>query len=160
MNAITHRRPAIALLIVTVAMTLAACSGLGRREDDQTVLARYLDYAGEPVDQFRYSGRLNNWRPLSSDRAVVWTGVNDAYLLSLGGACPDLEFAHTIALTQRGAHVARGDYIRLPRGQRCVITEIRPVDYKALKQAEREARGTQKAEQKQEDGQKQEGERK
>jgi len=140
---ITDPRPAVALLLVALALTLAACSGLGRREDDQTVLARYLDFAGEPVDQFRYGVRINNWRPLGGDRLVVWTGINDAYLLEVS-ACPDLDFAHTIALTQRGSHVTRGDYVRMARGVRCTITEIRPVDYKALKQAEREARGTQK----------------
>lgn len=134
-------------LIIAAMTVLMACSGLGRREDDQTVLARYLDFAGEPVDHFRYMGRsLTNWRPLSSDRVVVWTGVNDAYLLSVGGPCRDLEFAHTIGIVQRGAHVSRGDSLRLPGGERCLITEIRPVDYKALRQAEREARGTQRAE--------------
>lgn len=132
----------IGTILLLAAATLAtACSGFPRREDDQVVLERYLDYAGEPVDHFRYGGRLSNWRPLSRDRVVVWTGVNDAYLLSVGGHCPDIEFAHTIAIAQHGSHVSRGDSLRLPDGQRCLITEIRPVDYKSLKQAEREARG-------------------
>jgi hypothetical protein len=124
-----------------IALTLlAACSGIPKRESDSEALARFIDYAGAPVDRFTYLGRFTGWRALGRDKLVVWTGLNDAYLLTVGGACMDLQFANRIGVTSSGNSVSRGfDSVLLPRRQKCIITEIRPVDYKALRAEQRDA---------------------
>ncbi len=126
--------------VLLLAVGIAACSGFPKREDDRATLQRYLDFAGEPVAQFTYLGRLDGWRPLGRDRLVVWTGLNDAYLLTVASPCLDLGFATRIGVTSTGSAVSRGfDSILLPRGERCRILEIRPVDYRQVRAAEREA---------------------
>jgi len=108
------------------------------RETDEQTLARYMDYAGEPVDSFSYLGRFDGWRSLGRDRVVVWTGVNDAYLLTVQQPCQDLQFAQRIGVTSTGSTVSRGfDSVKVGNNQTCRITEIRPVNYKDLKAAEK-----------------------
>jgi hypothetical protein len=108
------------------------------RETDEQTLARYMDHAGEPVDSFSYLGRFDSWRSLGRDKVVVWTGVNTAYLLTVQEPCQDLQFANRIGLTSTGSTVSRGfDSVRVGNDQTCRITEIRPVNYKDLKAAER-----------------------
>lgn len=123
----------LALMIVT------ACSGIPRRESDQAALERYLDYAGTPVDRFTYLGRYTGWRPLGRNKLIVWTGINDAYLITVAEPCIDLQFTMRIGLTSTGNTVSRGfDSVTLPGRQKCTITEIRPVDYGQMKKDLRE----------------------
>jgi hypothetical protein len=67
--------------------------------------------------------------------------MNDAYLLTVVPTCQDLEFATTIALVSRvdGTVSSGFDHVRAGR-DRCQITEIRPIDYRLMKQEERELR--------------------
>lgn len=124
-------------LFATLA-ALTACSSMRNRETDQQTLARYMDYAGQPVEQFSYLGRFDGWRALGRDKLVVWTGINDAYLLTVQEPCPELQFATRIGLTSNTGTVNRGfDSVKLGRNQECRITEIRPVNYKELKAAQR-----------------------
>ena len=58
----------------------------------------YNEYAGEPVKSF-YMSNFDGWSAVSKDQLVVWAGMNKAYLLNVEGYCPDLQFAHTIAVT-------------------------------------------------------------
>jgi hypothetical protein len=98
-----------------------------------------MDYAGAPIDSFTYFGRFEGWRSLGDHKVVVWTGVNDAYLLTLEKPCSELEFADRISIStaQAGSVTSGFDTVNIGRHQRCRITEIRPVDYKAVKAAER-----------------------
>lgn len=123
-----------ALFGVLATLLLSACSGIPQRTTDQEDLDRYLQYAGEPVGSVNYLGRYDSWRPLGRDNLVIWTGVNEAYLLSIAGPCNDLPFATRIAIKTRGPTLGRGDSVIVGRGQRCMITEVRPVDYRKMKQ--------------------------
>jgi hypothetical protein len=122
------------ILAVLAALLVSACSGIPQRTSDQEQLERFQQYAGEPVSSVPYLGRYDSWRPLGRDNLVVWTGVNDAYLLTIAGPCFDLPFKQRIAIKSHGPTLSRGDSVIVGRGQRCMITEIRPVDYRKMKQ--------------------------
>jgi len=126
------------LLAVTAAAALSACAGMPKRESEQATLDRYMDFAGQPVESFSYLGRFDSWRSLGRDKLVIWTSLNNAYLLTVQQPCQDLEFANRIGLTSTTGTVSRGfDAVRVGRHERCTITEIRPVNYKDLRAAER-----------------------
>jgi hypothetical protein len=91
----------------------------------------YTDYAGEPVKSFYMNG-FDGWSVVSKDQLVVWTGMNDAYLLSVSGYCPDLQFANSIAVTSTANTVDKYEKV-IVGGDRCLINEIRPVDAKQMK---------------------------
>ncbi len=133
-------------LLLAMSLTLGACAS-GPRQTDAQKLALYQAYAGEPVKDFQFFGRINGWTPLGDAALAVWTRPNQAYLLQIYGPCPDLEFAPAISLSSQMSRVsARFDSvqplgggtgsIRIP----CRIETIRLLDVKALKQAQSELR--------------------
>jgi hypothetical protein len=125
-------------ILLAALAAVTACSGMRHRESDQVTLERYMDYSGQPVESFSYLGRFDSWRALGRNKLVVWTGLNDAYLLTVQEPCQDLQFAQRIGLTSTTGSVHRGfDSVRLGRHEQCRITEIRPVNYKDLRAAER-----------------------
>jgi len=135
---IARQWPGTVLLAVLTSLTLlAGCSGIPKREDDRETLQRFTTYADLPVDRFTKLGGITGWRPLDRDHLVVWTNINDAYLLTVSRPCEDMRFAHTIGLTSTGSTVTTFDKV-LVGNDRCPITEIRPVDYKRMKQDMRE----------------------
>jgi len=62
-------------------------------QSDQQVRDRYNAYAGEPIDHFTWLGRYDGWEPIGRYELVVFTGVNDAYLLKVMPPCENLQFA-------------------------------------------------------------------
>ena len=103
----------------------------------------YRAHAGEPVDGF--VGRVNNWTVLDEESLVVWTGVNRGYLLELVGPCIELPWAQRITFTNDGfTRIGVFDDVivlgRQPQTMPCPIREIRPVDGKAVKAAQRQER--------------------
>jgi hypothetical protein len=92
----------------------------------------YTEYAGEPVKSF-YLGNLDGWNAVSRDQLVVWASFNKAYLLKLTGYCPDLQFAHAIAITSTANTVDKFEKVIVGR-DRCFINEIRPLDTKQMKE--------------------------
>jgi hypothetical protein len=92
----------------------------------------YTEYAGEPVKSF-YLGNYDGWSAVSKDQLVVWSGVNKAYLLTITGYCPDLQFAQRIAVTSTGNTVDKFEKVIVGR-DRCFIKEIRPIDTKQMKE--------------------------
>ena len=130
------------LLIVAAAVTLTACASGAPKQGDASAAQRYSNYAGTPVDRFT-AFRISGWTALSRDKLVVWTGVNEAWMLTVWDSCQDLQFAEGIRLKRTGASVTRSDMVIVGR-DRCPITEIRPIDVKQM-QADRAAerdRGT------------------
>ena len=69
---------------------------------------------------------------MSKDQLVVWTGLNKAYLITITGYCPDLQFANAIAVTSTGNTVDKFEKVIVGR-DRCFIKEIRPLDTKQMK---------------------------
>lgn len=125
-------------------LVLAACASTGMSDSDK--LALYQANAGEPVQSFRFLGRLNSWTALGDSAVAVWTRPQEAWLLGLSGACPDLPYSHSIAVTSSMNRVHVGfDKVRpLGGGQSmtipCQIREIRPLDVSAIREAERDMR--------------------
>jgi hypothetical protein len=123
--------PARSLTLALLVLPLAsACvSGLARKDEGAL---NYVDYAGEPVDTARTLGEINGWTPVSRNQLVIWTGVNEAWLLKVWETCRDLTFANAISVTRAGRQVSRFDTVRVAE-ERCQITEIRAVDVKQMK---------------------------
>jgi hypothetical protein len=119
----------LVMLVLTVLLAIA-CAGGPRRNTDDDAIA-YLDYAGEPIRGFT-SFRLQSWQPLSRNRLVLWTGVNEAYLVTVWDSCPDLLFAHSIRVSSTVSQITTFDHVNVGR-DRCQIRQIRPIDVRQMK---------------------------
>jgi len=117
---------------VLATLLLPACGGIVRHDAQGPQLDRYLRYAGTPIEQFTYLGRFDSWQALSRNQLVVWTSINDAYLLSIADSCNDLQFAQRIGVSSTAGSVSRLDTVSFDH-QRCPIQEIRPVDYRQMR---------------------------
>ena len=122
------------------ALTVVGCSGIPRHQEPEQpspALERYLPFATAPIDRFTWLGRFDSWQSLDQTHLVVWTSPNNAYLLTVWNSCIDLPFAQRIGVTSTSGTVsARLDSVLVHR-QTCPISEIRPIDYKAMKEAMR-----------------------
>jgi hypothetical protein len=105
----------------------------------------YSEYAGEPVKSF-YMSNFDGWSAVNKDQLVVWSGMNKAYLLTVAGYCPDLQFANAIAVTSSGNTVDKFEKVIVGR-DRCMISEIRPIDVKQMKEDRKLIREQQKQQQ-------------
>jgi hypothetical protein len=133
-------RTVTAGVLLAAAAALAGCaSTLAKLQGPKL---NYSEYAGEPVKSF-YMGNFDGWTAVSKDQLVVWSGMNKAYLLTVTGYCPDLEFANTIAVTSTGSTVDRFEKVIVGR-DRCMINEIRPIDVKQMKEDRKILREEQK----------------
>jgi hypothetical protein len=110
---------------LTAAAALLAGCATGPKLD-------YTDYAGEPVKSF-YMNNFDGWSVVSKDQLVIWSGMNKAYLLTVTGYCPDLQYANAIAVTSTGNTVDRFEKVIVGK-DRCFIREIRPLDTKQMKE--------------------------
>lgn len=110
----------------------------------QAALARYLAYAGAPIDSFTWLGHFYSWEPLGKDTLVVFTVPDEAYLLKVWPPC-DLRFViNAIGITSTASTVyAHTDSITInsagtgPGQWRCPIDEIRRIDYKRMRADQR-----------------------
>lgn len=116
---------------VAVALLLSGCASGIDRMNGETPLERYSNYAGTPVERFT-AFDINGWTALSRNRLVLWTGVNEAWLVTVWDSCRDLEFADRIRVSRTGSSVTRFDKI-IVGGDRCPISEIRPVDVRQMR---------------------------
>jgi hypothetical protein len=132
-------------VLLAIAVLSAACAGIPRRESDQEQLDRYLRYAGEPVDHITYLGHYDNWQPVARYQLVLWTGINDAYLITVRSPCENLQFAQRIAITQTANTISSRFDAVVIKGWRCQISEIRPINYLRLRRDLREEHAQEKA---------------
>ena len=94
---------------------------------------QFLHYAGPPIESVTYLQHYYAWRPLGNLQLVLWTTINDAYLLSVLPPCVGLDFADGISVTSSSNTITRGvDAVRFDH-QYCYISQIRHVDYEAMK---------------------------
>jgi hypothetical protein len=141
-----NRRYWNGLVLLIAALTTVACSGIPRRDRDVSELDRYLQYAGPPVDRITYLGHYDNWQSVGPYQIVLWTGINDAYLITVQSPCENLRFAQRIGVTRTGSTIySRFDSV-LVKHWRCPISEIRPINYLKMRQDMREQRAQEKAE--------------
>ncbi|MFZ9995114.1 MAG: DUF6491 family protein, partial [Steroidobacteraceae bacterium] len=87
----TQRRVSIRRLVwgLALSVTLAASSG-GLRRDGVQMQLKYTDYAGETVEKILTMRGVDSWTPVSRNQLVIWTGINEAWLLTIWDNCPDL----------------------------------------------------------------------
>ena len=129
------------LWATTLAALLAACASAPYAQRISERQAAYAAAAGAPVRQFRFF-TLYSWEPLSDSQLAVYTRPNEAWLLDLGGGCPDLTFVNSIGLTSSVNQVMVG-FDKVLTGRRsfpCIISQIRPVDVKSLKAVQQQQR--------------------
>jgi hypothetical protein len=128
--------------VMTAALLTGCATTLARLNGPQL---NYTEYAGEPVKSF-YMANFDGWSAVSKDQLVVWSGINKAYLLTVTGYCPDLQFAPAIGVTSTGSTVDRFEKVIVGR-DRCLIKEIRPLDVKQMKEDRKLMREQQKQQQ-------------
>jgi hypothetical protein len=129
--------------LVLLALGIAASSALADTKEHQAEeLARFRSFAGAPVDEFNLVNVFQT-QIVGDTNVVVWPTINTAYLLTVDKPCSNLSFAHGFAVTQEQAmKVSKNfDFIKFDN-QRCRITEIRPVDYKAMLKAGKKAQAS------------------
>jgi hypothetical protein len=145
MTAIRRRLAAVAALVAALSVSLpAAAETLAKQEE---ALARFQQFAGEPLKKMP-SFRLTDWRPLGKTHVAVFRGPTTAWLLTLRDPCIGLDWARSIAITSTGGTVSpRFDRVVFRDGigagarrEDCRIEEIRAVDYRKVRDAEKAAR--------------------
>ena len=95
----------------------------------------FEQYAGPPIEGFTYLGHYNGFRTLGGLDLVIWTTINDAYLIKVIPPCVNLPFANKVDLTSAARTVTRSvDWVIVGR-DRCRIDTIRHIDYRAMKKA-------------------------
>lgn len=121
----------LSLFLPLLLVTAVTDTQAGSRQQQ---LAQFEKFAGAPVKDFRYF-QLIGFQTLADNTVAVWTGVNKVYLIKLQQPCPDLDFARALSLSNSQANVfsARFDSVNFA-DTRCMVDNIRPVDYKALRQ--------------------------
>jgi hypothetical protein len=141
MNCSRFRSAGLMLVGVLLMVSLVACAGPGPRQRQAAALERHMMFAGEPVESF-YLRLMQEWQPLGETHVVVYTALNEAWLLALDQPCSGLDFAQAIQLTSTGSRVFnRFDSVRFDQ-QFCRIQEIRPIDVRAMKEARRSEPGS------------------
>lgn len=128
--------PALAAAALVMSALVTACSSIPLKQRQDVQRARYESYAGPPIQQFTWLGRYDSWQPIGTNELVVWTTLNQAYLIKVAPPCENLDFANRIALTSTANTVsARFDFVKVGGDRwRCPIQEIRPIDYLKMRQ--------------------------
>ena len=136
------RLPVLATLLAAATLVSGCATDSAARTADR--LALYRAHAGPPVSDFPYYRTFSEWTPLGRDALAVWLSPTRAYLLDTPD-CNDLEWAHGIQISDTNGRVsARFDRVQPLGGGAvpisCRIEQIRPLDTRAIKAAERSAR--------------------
>ncbi|HET8941373.1 MAG TPA: DUF6491 family protein [Rudaea sp.] len=102
-------------------------------------LAKFERYAGPPIDQFSMTS-LYQWQVVGAQNVVVWPTINTAYLLTVEKPCTLLRWTNALGISQEMSMkvTQKFDFVAFDH-QRCPISKIQPIDYKALRSDERKA---------------------
>jgi hypothetical protein len=132
-------RKHVAAALAAVLLSGATAAQADTAEYMKEQLARYEQYAGEPVDEFRMFS-LWKWQVVGPTHLVAWSTIKDAYLIRVDKACSNLAWTKGLGITQneRQKVSRRFDFVTFG-SQRCKIEEIRPVDIKAMHKASESA---------------------
>ncbi|HEX4266809.1 MAG TPA: DUF6491 family protein [Steroidobacteraceae bacterium] len=113
---------------------LASCASTPLGRQDSAERASYMTHAGKPVDRFTWVTSYRRSAPISSDQILVWTGLTQAYLVTVLHPCANLWFANDVGFTQTGDSVyARLNLVKAD-GWTCGIKTIQPIDYRGVEQ--------------------------
>jgi Family of unknown function (DUF6491) len=126
--------------------TLMACGLMAYSRLAAAELVDYNALAGKPVTSAFFSS-LMGWqevKPKNSswpNQLIVQTSPRKALLLTLFGPCQDLDFSIAIGLSSSNRRISAGfDKVLLPNLPPCRIKTIQPIDVKAMRAAEKQAR--------------------
>jgi hypothetical protein len=122
-----------AFAALALAGVLAAPVALAQtRATQQQNLERFEKYAGAPIDEFDFWS-LYKWQLVGPEKVIVWSTINDAYLVTVAKPCAGLEFARGIGVTSKQRHIVSAKFDEVTYGKgRCPIAQIRPVDYRQM----------------------------
>ena len=110
----------------------------------RATLDKYQPYLGEPVKSFT-ALQKDSWQPISRTQLVLWTTINEAYLLTVEGrGNHDLPFTQTGRRDLDDERRSRRSTRCIVRGDRCPITQIQPIDVRRMK-ADKNARAAEEA---------------
>jgi len=118
---------------ITALGLLASCVAPPPSKADVALEATLLKYAGPPIDSFTYLGRYDDFRTLGNKAVVLFTTVNDAYLIRVLDPCYGLQDADRVGLTFESHTVNRTFDKVIVRQLRCRIDTIQHIDYAAMK---------------------------
>ena len=119
------------LAIALMACVASACASGLQRSRDGGPLTRYDGYIGAPIHSFN-AFRPQSWSPVSRDQLILWTSLNDAWLLRVWPNCNDLQFANSVRVTSTTSTISTMDRVLVGRDS-CPIEEIRPIDIRQWK---------------------------
>ena len=132
----------LSILIATAASAAATKTDRQTRMDERREFV--TGFAGESQSSVRFS-RFYDFEPLGSDTLLLYESLNRAYLVKIEDFCPDMPNAFKLGVDNSSSSLnVRLDAITV-RGDRCRIIEIRPVDVKAMKAAQKAKREAAKA---------------
>jgi hypothetical protein len=138
-------RTLTAIILAAILAGASACAttggGYGHSKGEERY-AKYEPYLGEPVDSFTALQKYS-WEPISRTQLVLWTTVNDAYLLTITGNCPELSYSEAVGVTSTTSQITKFDSV-IVRGNRCPIKQIQPIDVERMK-ADRNARAAEQS---------------
>jgi len=126
-------------LIAGLLVGAGDAAGAKQRESDEERIARYEQFAGEPIPQIK---NFQLWRHelLDDNRVMVWGKPGQTYLLTFREPCTEISWARALGLSSTlGTVKADYDYVSA-RGQRCYIKTIRPVNERAMREAKKKAK--------------------
>ena len=139
-----RRLTRLVLPLLPAVVALSACA-TGAAQRDAERLALYRSHAGDPVDSIRYTNSNDGWTPLGDGAFALWTAPSKAWLIQLYPPCTELDYADRIAFRDpMGRISAKFDRVMVANHGlmpiSCAIQEIRPLDVKAIRTAERDMR--------------------
>lgn len=139
------RQSAAVLLSILIATAASAAVGKPERQTRMEERRAFVTgFAGEAQSSVRFS-RFYDFEPLGTDTLLLYESLNRAYLVKIEDFCPEMPAAFKLGVDNSSSSLnVRLDSI-VVRGNRCRIIEIRPVDVKAMKAAQKAKREAAKA---------------
>lgn len=137
-------------MILAALMASAAGMAVAKNDGYEERRAFITQFAGEAKNSVSFS-RSYDFEALGTDALLLWESANRAYLVTLEDYCPDLPSERVIIVNNKGARLtAKFDTITVvSRGESyndsCRILEIRPVDVKTMRAAEKAGREPEKS---------------
>ncbi|MFY8061264.1 MAG: DUF6491 family protein [Arenimonas sp.] len=133
------------LLVAGIATTAGAQD---RKTERLTKMEQRLEFvtrfASEPKSSVPFA-RSYDFEPLGRHTLLLYESMNRAYLVEIEDFCPDLPTAMAIGVENKTSTLnAKFDALRIG-GRSCQILQIRPVDVKAMKAAQKAEREAAKA---------------
>jgi hypothetical protein len=139
------------LFISLLAGTSSAFDESAQKQDKYAERKAFVSqFVGEAKSSVPFS-RSHDFEPLGDDALLLWESPGRAYLLKLENFCQNLTWANAIQIDHQGSSIsAKFDSIKVLSNNnsfnnKCRILEIRPVDVKAMKAAEKTKREADKA---------------